>query len=31
MKYIRTKDGKVKKSKDFTADELWNYEKDLSM
>ena len=26
MKYIRTKDGKVKKSKDFTADELWNYE-----
>ena len=26
MKYIRTKDGKVKKSKDFTTDELWNYE-----
>ena len=26
MKYIRTKDGKVKKSKDFTADELWNCE-----
>lgn len=26
MRYIRTKDGKVRKSKDFAADELWNYE-----